>query len=198
MRRPEVPTGHVRRVYLADANVLYSRILRDYLLYSVRAKLISVAWSQAILDEVTEHLIANRINFTQDSADRLVRAMNGTFPYAQHDPDENHYQAFAGIELPDEDDRHVIAAALAADAPFICTNNVRDFPPDVLVRLGLAVVTPDDLLSQLVREHPASMLWVHRTSIENLRGATDRSTLAALRRAAATRTANLMEQMVVE
>ena len=60
MRRPEIPTGHAVQIYLADANVLYSRALRDYLLYSVRARLISVAWSQAILDEMTEHLMLNR------------------------------------------------------------------------------------------------------------------------------------------
>jgi len=60
VRRPEIPTGHAVQIYLADANVLYSRALRDYLLYSVRARLISVAWSQAILDEMTEHLMLNR------------------------------------------------------------------------------------------------------------------------------------------
>jgi len=87
--------------------------------------------------------------------------MNDTFPYAQRDPGAEHYQMLSDIELPDEGDRHVVAAALAADAPFICTNNVRGFPSGVLIRLGLAVITPDDLLSQLVRDYPASMLWVH-------------------------------------
>jgi len=64
VKRPAVPSGHLLQVYLADANVLYSRVLRDYLLYSVRAKLISVVWSQAILDEMTKHLMANRPSFT--------------------------------------------------------------------------------------------------------------------------------------
>jgi predicted nucleic acid-binding protein len=185
-------------MYLADANVLYSRVLRDYLLYSVRAKLISVAWSQAILNEMTEHLMANRASFTQESANRLIQAINTTFPHAQHDPGDSQYQELALIKLPDEGDRHVIAAALAADASFICTNNVKDFPSTVLGPLGLTVITPDNLLSQLVREHPRSMLWVHRISTENLNGATDQSTVAALRRTAAPETANLMEQLLAE
>lgn len=60
--------GHVRvtsaegakrppiRVVLADANVLYSRVLRDYLLYAATAELIEIRWSPAILAEVIEHL----------------------------------------------------------------------------------------------------------------------------------------------
>jgi hypothetical protein len=36
--------------------------------------------------EVTEHLIENRPGFTQDSADRLVRAVTDAFPYAQVAP----------------------------------------------------------------------------------------------------------------
>ena len=196
MRRPEVSAGHAVQVYLADANVLYSRVLRDYLLYSVRARLVSVAWSQSILEEMTEHLMLNRPGFTQESADRLVRAMNTAFPYAQHDPGEAELRAVAGLDLPDADDRHVVAAALAADAPFICTHNTKDFPPDVLVGLGLTVDAPDDLLCQLVREHPASMLWVHRTSVESLPSATDQSTLKALRKAGAPRTSDLMVEVL--
>jgi len=118
--------------------------------------------------------------------------MTTAFPYAQHDPGDAQLRTVADLDLPDADDQHVVAAALAADAPFICTHNVKDFPPDVLDSLGLAVVTPDDVLCQLVRDHQASMLWVHRTSVESLPGATDRSTLEALHKAGAPRTSDLM------
>lgn len=37
------------RVILADANVLYSRVLRDYLLYAADQEIISIAWSAEIL-----------------------------------------------------------------------------------------------------------------------------------------------------
>jgi predicted nucleic acid-binding protein len=131
VRRPEVPVGHAVQVYLADANVLYSRVLRDYLLYCMRARLVSVAWSQSILDEMTEHLMLNRPGFTSESADRLARAMTVAFPYAQHDPGDAQLRTVARLDLPDPDDRHVVAAALAADASFICTHNTKDFPPDL-------------------------------------------------------------------
>lgn len=67
---------------LADANVLYSRVLRDYLLYAADQEVLSIAWSADILGEVTENLIANRADFTIDSARRLVNAMNNAFPLA--------------------------------------------------------------------------------------------------------------------
>ena len=39
--------------------MLYSRVLRDYLLYAMTKRIIGVNWSAAILDEVVEHLIEN-------------------------------------------------------------------------------------------------------------------------------------------
>lgn len=37
------------RVVLADANVLYSRVLRDYLLYAADQEIVAIAWSPQIL-----------------------------------------------------------------------------------------------------------------------------------------------------
>jgi len=47
------------RVVLADANVLYSRVLRDYLLYAADQEIVAIGWSSQILAEVTEHLMEN-------------------------------------------------------------------------------------------------------------------------------------------
>jgi len=55
-----------------------------------------------------------------------------------------------GLNLPDPDDRHVVAAALRAHADAIVTANLRDFPDEMMRRLDLEVISPDDfLLSQL-------------------------------------------------
>lgn len=70
------------RVVLADANVLYSRILRDYLLYAADQEIIAITWSPEILAEVTEHLRRNVTGFDDAAAERLVRAMNRAFPLA--------------------------------------------------------------------------------------------------------------------
>lgn len=189
------PPGLVS-IVLADANVLYSRVLRDYLLYAAAEGLISIRWSQRILDEFAKHLIENIDGFDPAQARRLFAGMNATFPYALVSPVSGHYQRFKNLHMPDPDDRHVVAAAVAAEADILCTSNTKDFPDPVMDRVGLTRLTPDEVLAGLVRVHPGEMLRVHRTSVERLKGATDQSTLAALRRAGASRTADLMAELL--
>jgi hypothetical protein len=122
--------------------------------------------------------------------------MNAAFPYAERNPAPEHFASFEAIGLPDEDDRHVIAAALASEATVICTHNISDFPQDVMAKLGLIVMTPDALLRALISEHQLSMLWVHATSVDSLPGATDASTIRALRSAGAPESADLVAQIL--
>lgn len=184
------------RVVLADANVLYSRVLRDFLLYAADQEIISIAWSAQILAEVTEHLMANVEGFDEAAAQRLVAAMNRAFPYADVEPDEEHWRILAEVPLPDDDDRHVIAASLAAEATVLCTSNVKDFPGHLVEALGFEVLTPDQLLSRLMVDYEPQMLAVHRTAVGSLKGATDESTVAALRRAGAPTTASMITRLL--
>ena len=61
------------RVVLADANVLYSRVLRDYLLYAAMQGVLEVRWSAAILAEVVEHLTENIAGFDESTLAALRR-----------------------------------------------------------------------------------------------------------------------------
>jgi predicted nucleic acid-binding protein len=184
------------RIVLADANVLYSRVPRDYLLYAADQEIIAITWSPAILAEVTEHLAQNVAGFDDAAAERLERAMNRAFPFAEVEPGEEHLRMLAEVSLPDEDDRHVLAAALAAEATVLCTSNTKDFPDSVVKAFGIDVVTPDQLLSQLVAEYEPQMLAAHRAAVVSLNGATDASTVGALRRAGAAGTASLIARLL--
>ncbi len=64
------------------------------------------------------------------------------------------------LDLPDADDRHVLAAAMAADADAIVTLNLRDFPGWALAPKGLRAVHPDEFLVELWRAHPAAVAAV--------------------------------------
>lgn len=50
------------------------------------------------------------------------------------------------LELPDPNDRHVLAAAIRGRADVIVTENTKDFPESVLAPLGLAAIRLDDFL----------------------------------------------------
>lgn len=183
-------------VVLSDANVMFSRVLRDYVLYAMTHQLIRVRWSQTILDEAVRRLIEKVDGFDGASGERLVTAMNGTFPYSQVELTEEAKATVADFVLVDDNDRHVIAAAVAAEATSVCSDDLTAFPPEVMATLGIEWVTADALLSTLVEEAPEAMLKVHRTAVSRLPGATDESTIAALRGARAERTADLMEALL--
>jgi len=183
-------------VVLSDANIVFSRVLRDYVLYAMTHQLIRVRWSQAILDEAVRRMIEKVDGFDEASGERLVAAMNGTFPYSQVDMTEEASVTVADFVLVDDNDRHVIAAAVAAEATFVCSDDLTGFPPEVMTALGIEWVTADALFSTLVEEAPEAMLKVHRMAVSRLPGATDESTIVALRGAGAGRTADLMEDLL--
>ena len=67
-----------------------------------------------------------------------------------------------GLSLPDQDDRHVVAAAIRGGAHGIITANVRDFPSAALQPHGLEAVHPDDFLLDQLDFSPPTMLQVIR------------------------------------
>lgn len=48
--------------------------------------------------------------------------------------------------MPDADDRHVLAAALAGRCAAIITQNLADFPAEALAPFGIDVQHPDEFL----------------------------------------------------
>lgn len=130
-------------VVVYDACVLYPAPLRDILIETAASGLISAKWTKEIESEWIRNLLKNRPDLPpallQRTADLMVQAV----------PDclvENYSPLIEGLELPDENDRHVLAAAIRANAQVIVTFNLKDFPATVLDEFGLEAVHPDTFL----------------------------------------------------
>lgn len=147
-----------------DANVLYSAFLRDVLLRLAGAGLFLPYWSERIHEEWIRNLLAHRPDLSPEKLARTRAGMDTFFPgalVAGHEPLE---ARFSGVAA---EDRHVSAAALKAQAGWIVTQNVRDFPPSALLPHGLAATTPDEFILMLLAMDRAA---VHAALEEHRRG----------------------------
>jgi predicted nucleic acid-binding protein len=139
-------------VALYDANVLYLSTLRDVLIRVGRAHLVRRKWSELILDETFRNLQANRPDLGEDRLRRTRALMNRALRDVLV---TGHEHLIEALDLPDPDDRHVLAAAITAEAKVIVTKNLRDFPASTLAAHGLVADHPDNFLASLVTEHPS-------------------------------------------
>lgn len=135
--------GSSRYTVILDANVLYPQLLRDTLLSLAGENLYHARWSATINDELVRNLVKNKPEIT-DSLPALVKLMCDSVP----DSLVTNYENLAGnIELPDLNDRHVVAAAIAGHADAIVTFNLKDFPLAVLQPYGVEVQHPDEFIA---------------------------------------------------
>ena len=148
--------GSARYTAILDANVLYSNLLRDLLLSLASAGLYHARWTNRITDEWTRNLVANRPTIEPKIGD-LLALMNRTVPDCLV---ENYSPLIDSLELPDPDDRHVLAAAIVGHADAIVTANLKDFPADVLAKHNIEAQHPDDFVMNQLELRPFEALEV--------------------------------------
>ena len=130
-------------VVLYDANVLYPSTLRDLLIRIAQAGLVQAKWTDEILDEVFRNLAANRPDLDPERLARTRELMNT----AVRDCLVTGYEPLVdALDLPDPDDRHVLAAAITARAQVIVTTNLKDFPTAALEPWDMEAKSPDEFV----------------------------------------------------
>ena len=154
----------MRPIVLLDACVLYPAPLRDLLMWSASRGLLSPRWSEEILAEWTENLLRNRPDLQRDRLARTCAEMNRAVPDAMV---TDYEKLISTVTLPDDNDRHVVAAAMTGGAEVILTLNLKDFPAERLPN-GIAAVAPDPFLVQVFTLHKVEFLQTmaeHRASL---------------------------------
>jgi predicted nucleic acid-binding protein len=152
------------KVILLDACVLYSAPLRDLLLRLALHHLFRAHWTNQIHDEWAENLLRNRPNIKREAIERTRQLMDRGVQGALISGYEHRIDA---LQLPDADDRHVLAAAIESGAETILTFNLQDFPAAALAPHNMEALHPDTFVRQLL-EHSAEEVI---EAIKNLRGA---------------------------
>jgi len=135
----------VRFIVVLDTNVIYPITTRDILLWFAHFDLFTPKWSKHIFDEWRE--VMTRKGVSEAEIKKRINRVELAFPDAQVE----HYELLInGLNLPDEKDRHIMAAAIKTNANVIVTNNLKDFPNDYLSAYGLSAKSPDDFLTDII------------------------------------------------
>ena len=136
--------GQARYTALLDACVLYPLAMTDALLSLATTGLFAAKWTTRIEEEWIAALERQR----PDLIGRLeVRRHSMREAVVDWEiPERAWRHRLPGITLPDENDVHVLAAALAGHVDCIVTLNLKDFPAEVLDGFGVAVIHPDTFL----------------------------------------------------
>ncbi len=153
-------------IVFLDANVLFAAALRDLLMQLAVAGVFAPKWSELIEDEWLRNLLAVRPDLNSASLARTRDLMRIAAPDCLVAPDE---ALVSSIELPDRDDRHVLAAAMTCKADVLLTFNLRDFPAGCLPEGSPEILHPDAFLRRLAERDGSILLAACETCRSRLR-----------------------------
>lgn len=135
----------VKFTCVLDTNVIYPLWIRDLLMWFAYYELYTPKWSNNIFDEWIS--VMKRKGIPESEAIKRAGKMNIAFPDALV---QNYESLIVSLNLPDLNDRHVLAAAIRTNAHLIITNNLKDFPGTILSNYGLKAKTPDDFFTDII------------------------------------------------
>ena len=134
---------------LIDACVLFPTVMREVVLGCAKAELFEVRWSDRILEEWARATIKLGPE-AEVFARGEIAVLCAQFPKAIVPMNPGLEQR---LWLPDANDIHVLAAAVAGSCDTIMTINAKDFPRNLLAEEGISRVDPDNFLMGHLANH---------------------------------------------
>ena len=167
----KIPLRDADTVAICDSCVLYDATTRDFLMRLAVGELFFMKWSQDIENEWSHSLLSKRKDLSRDRIDRTARKMKEAILDSMVVDYEKHIEL---LTLPDQNDRHVLAAAIESQADYIVTVNIEDFPSSELSKYDVKVIHPDIFLSGLAKSYP----FVFQKIVEDILRACERPKLS--------------------
>lgn len=143
--------------------MLVSVALTDTILRLSERGIFLVFWSEDVLREAERALI--EIGRPEASARHRFQVMRDAFPEAM----VSGYERMIPLMTCDEKDRHVLAAAARARVHQLITFNVSDFPERSTAEFGVEVITPNELLLNVLDLVPKVVTRCLREQAADLR-----------------------------
>jgi predicted nucleic acid-binding protein len=140
---------------LVDSCVLYPAPIRDVLMHLALTDLYRARWSAAIHDEWIRSVLANRPDLTRSQLERTRDLMDA---HARDALVTGYEDLIPSLNLPDPNDRHILAAAIHGRVDVIVTFNLKDFPAEYVSRFGIDAQHPDLFLIHLLDLAPGVVL----------------------------------------
>jgi predicted nucleic acid-binding protein len=128
--------------------------------------LFQARWTERIHDEWTRNVLKNRPDLTMSQMNRTRSMMNAAVADALVSEYED---IIDSLELPDPDDRHVLAAAIVSQSNYIITFNLKDFPADILDKFKIEAQHPDRFISKSIDLNSAVVLASAKTCRQRLK-----------------------------
>ena len=150
-----------------DACVLYPAPLRDLLMHLSLTVLYRAKWTAEIHEEWMRNVLADRQDLTREQLERTRKLMDTS---ARDCLVTGYEFLIPSLSLPDENDRHVLAAAIRSQSSVILTFNLKDFPAMELEKYDVEAQHPDEFISDLIDLNAAKVLAAisgHRKSLKN-------------------------------
>jgi hypothetical protein len=151
---------------LFDACVLYPAPLRDLLLQLAGAGLFRARWTQDIQAEWIRNVLSDRPDLRHEQLARTQALMDAALPDALV---RGYRKLIPALQLPDPNDRHVLAAAIRGHCDVIVTFNLKDFPIRVLAQDHIKAQHPDEFIGHLIDLRPELVCLAAKTCRARLR-----------------------------
>jgi predicted nucleic acid-binding protein len=153
-------------VAVLDASVLYPAPLRDLLMNLALTDLFQARWTDQIHGEWTRNVLEDRSDLTIAQISRTRALMDAHVPQSLVTDFEH---LIADLQLPDPDDRHVLASAIHVQANVIVTANLKHFPTRALEPYAIQALHPDVFCLKLWDVDQTAVLAALRAQRANLR-----------------------------
>jgi len=150
-------------------------------------------WTNEIHEEWIRNLLEDHPDITRLKAERIRQLMDA---HVLDSLVSGYEDVVSTLELPDPDDRHVLAAAIKCGATGIVTFNTKDFPEVKLTPHNVEAVHPDDFVIRLLEIQPETVSLAcarHRATLLNPPKSVEEY-LAILKRAGFVQSVNVLEQ----